>query len=60
MVELSRQTYEAGATTLLNLLDNQRSLLSANLTLALAYRDYASSWVSLKVAAGQGWRLPES
>lgn len=60
VVELSRQTYEAGATTLLNLLDNQRSLLSANLTLALAYRDYASSWASLKVAAGQGWRLPGS
>lgn len=57
LVELSRQTWENGATTLLDFLESQRSLASSQLSLAGARRDMAASWASLQVAAGRGWVL---
>ncbi|MBY6004587.1 efflux transporter outer membrane subunit [Salipiger bermudensis] len=58
VVELSRETYRGGTTTLLDLLTVQRSLSSARLTLASSVRDLATSWASLQVAAGKGWSVP--
>ncbi|MBU2962485.1 efflux transporter outer membrane subunit [Citreicella sp. C3M06] len=57
VVSLSRETYNGGTTTLLDLLDVQRSLASARLTLASNQRDLAASWATLQVAAGKGWAL---
>ncbi len=56
VVDLSRKTFEAGTTTLLDLLDSERQLANANLSLASANRNLAASWASMKVASGQGWR----
>ena len=58
VVELSRETYRGGTTTLLDLLTVQRALSSARLTLASSVRDLATSWASLQVAAGKGWSVP--
>lgn len=58
VVDLSRETYRGGTTTLLDLLTVQRSLSSARLTLASSVRDLATSWASLQVAAGKGWSVP--
>ncbi|MCA2011376.1 efflux transporter outer membrane subunit [Cereibacter sphaeroides] len=58
VVELSEQTFQAGTTTLLDFLESQRSLASANLSLASARRNMAASWASLQVAAGRGWAGP--
>ncbi|MFN3538054.1 MAG: TolC family protein, partial [Brevundimonas sp.] len=57
LVDLSRQTWEGGTTTLLDFLESQRSLASSRLSLASATRDAAASWASLQIAAGRGWRL---
>ena len=58
VVELSQQTFQAGTTTLLDFLESQRSLASANLSLASSRRSMAASWASLQVAAGRGWTGP--
>ncbi|MBK1635405.1 efflux transporter outer membrane subunit [Rhodovulum adriaticum] len=60
VVALSRETYDGGTTTLMDLLESQRSLASARLSLASAMRDLAASWATLHVAAGLGWQLPAS
>ena len=57
VVDLSQQTYDAGATTLLDLLNGQRSLSSAQLSLAASVRDMAANWAALQVAAGRGWAI---
>lgn len=59
VVTLSRQTYEAGTTTLLDLLESQRSLATSQLSLASANRDLAASWASVQVAAGKGWAVDD-
>jgi outer membrane protein, multidrug efflux system len=56
VVTLSRTTYEGGTTTLINLLDSERTLWTAQLSLAEAIRDLAANWGTLQVAAGRGWR----
>ncbi|WP_068306492.1 efflux transporter outer membrane subunit [Pararhodobacter sp. CCB-MM2] len=58
VVELSQQTFQAGSTTLLDLLESQRALASSNLALASARRNMGASWASLQVAAGRGWTGP--
>lgn len=56
VVELSRSTFEGGTTVLTDLLDAERTLWNARLSLAEAVRDAASNWGTLQVAAGRGWR----
>ncbi len=56
-VSLSRDTYRAGATTLIDLLTNERALTSAQLTLASAEQSLANSWATLQVAVGRGWGI---
>lgn len=57
VVSLSRQTYRAGTTTLIDLLTNERSLASAQLSLASALQSRATSWAQLQIAVGRGWRI---
>lgn len=60
VVDLSQGTYQAGTTTLQDLLESQNALASANLSLASGLRDMANSWAALQVAAGLGWSLPDT
>ncbi len=55
VVELSRATYQGGTTTVLDLLDSERSRGSAQLSLAQTVRDLANTWGRLQIAAGRGW-----
>lgn len=55
-LRLSRETYEAGALTLLDLLETERNTSNQRLSLAAAQRDLASDWISLQIATGRGWR----
>ncbi|GHE00100.1 hypothetical protein U879_09960 [Defluviimonas sp. 20V17] len=57
VVSLSRQTYQAGTTTLIDLLTNERSLASAQLSLASAQQSRAAGWAQLQIAVGRGWRI---
>lgn len=52
--ELSEQAYQAGATDLSDLLDDDRSLASARLSLASSVRDLAVQWAATQVALGAG------
>lgn len=56
VVDLSQDTWRAGQSTLLDLLDAERSRGTARISLAGALRDVASSWAQLQIAAGRGWR----
>ena len=58
VVSLSRDSYNGGAITLLDLLDAQRSEGSARLSVAQSVQAMAKSWASLQVAAGRGWEVP--
>lgn len=59
--DLSRETYEAGTTTFLDLLDAERSAGTTALALALSIRGLANDWTTLQVATGRGWAsLPAS
>lgn len=53
-LELSRQSYEQGALSLLDLLDTDRSLESARLSLASSIQSMAVDWATLQVALGAG------
>ncbi|MDB6453607.1 efflux transporter outer membrane subunit [Falsirhodobacter sp. 20TX0035] len=53
-LDLSQQNFEAGALSLLDLLDTDRSLASARLSLASALRDQAVDWATLQIALGAG------
>lgn len=56
-VRLSKVRYQGGTTTYLEVLDGQRSLYSAELTLAEARGDEYRSLVQLYKALGGGWQL---
>lgn len=56
-LDLSRETYEAGTTTFLDLLDAERSAGTTALALALSIRGLANDWTALQVAAGRGWAI---
>lgn len=55
-LDLSRETFEAGALTLLDLLETERNASNERLSLAAARRDLANDWISLQIATGRGWR----
>jgi len=55
--DLSRETYEAGTTTFLDLLDAERSAGVTALALALSIRGLANDWTALQVATGRGWAV---
>ncbi|GHF64347.1 efflux transporter outer membrane subunit [Seohaeicola zhoushanensis] len=53
-LQLSRQSYEQGALSLLDLLDTDRSLETARLGLAAGIQSMAVDWATLQVALGAG------
>ena len=53
-LNLSMQTYEAGVTTLLDLLVTDRSLASVRLDFADALRTMSVDWATLQVSLGAG------
>jgi multidrug efflux system outer membrane protein len=53
---LSLSRYRGGITTYLEVLDGQRSLYSAELTLAQAWGSEYQTLVQLYKALGGGWR----
>ena len=55
-VRISTLRYEGGTTTYLEVLDGQRSLYGAELTLAAARGDEYRSLVELYKALGGGWQ----
>jgi len=55
-VRISTLRYKGGTTTYLEVLDGQRSLYSAELTLASAHADEYRSLVQLYKALGGGWQ----
>jgi outer membrane protein, multidrug efflux system len=54
VLALSRETYRLGTTTLLDLLDAERSATAARLSLAQAYRDLATSFAGTQATVGRG------
>ena len=56
--DLARAAYEGGTETILDLLEAERSVASARLTLASAIQNMATQWVTLQIAAGKGWSEP--
>ncbi|MCF2870750.1 efflux transporter outer membrane subunit [Octadecabacter sp. G9-8] len=55
-LELSTATYQAGAISLLDLLDAERANAAAQLALAASTQDLANAWVTLQITAGRGWK----
>ena len=55
-VNLSLSRYRGGITTYLEVLDGQRSLYNAELTLAQAWGSEYQTLVQLYKALGGGWR----
>jgi multidrug efflux system outer membrane protein len=51
---LARESYKGGATSLLDVLDAERSLAASRVSLAASIRNLATSYVSLNVAIGGG------
>jgi outer membrane protein, multidrug efflux system len=54
VLDLSRETYRLGSTTLLDLLEAERSATAARLSLAQANRDAATSYARTQAAVGRG------
>jgi multidrug efflux system outer membrane protein len=59
LVELSRQAYQLGTTTLFALLDAEQSLADAQIAAATARRDVGINWLTLQVATGKGWAVQQ-
>jgi multidrug efflux system outer membrane protein len=55
VLDLSRQSYEIGGTTLLDVIDAERLIAENQLQLASALRNWTSSYVQLQVGTGKGW-----
>lgn len=53
--DLARAAYEGGTSTILDLLESERTVASARLSLASAIQSMAKQWVTLQIAAGKGW-----
>lgn len=53
-LQLAQENYRNGATTLLDLLDTDRSAASARISAASAANDAAQAWATLKIATGAG------
>lgn len=55
VLELSRQAYDVGGSTLLDLIDAERVIAENRLSQANAIRNWTSSFVQLQVGTGKGW-----
>jgi len=53
--DLSREAYDAGQATVLDLIDAERGIADNRLSLAGSLRNWTSSYVQLQVGAGKGW-----
>ncbi|MCP8894145.1 efflux transporter outer membrane subunit [Shinella daejeonensis] len=53
-LDLARESYRGGASTILDVLDAERNVATARLSLAAAIRQLANDYVSLNVAIGGG------
>lgn len=58
LVELSRASYENGASPITDVLDAETALSSSRFSLLGARRDLVLAWVELQVATGKGWLAP--
>ncbi len=56
---LTRTNYEAGQSSLIELLDAERTTASRRLALAAETRNAAIEWANLQVALGRGWQIPQ-
>lgn len=57
ILQLSRANFEAGTTSLLELLDAERAALAQRISLASQKRVAANDWSALQVALGRGWNV---
>lgn len=55
LLELTRASYDSGSSSLLDLLDVERTTSNARLSLASAVRDASTAWVRLQISTGNGW-----
>jgi multidrug efflux system outer membrane protein len=55
--ELAQENYRAGAITLLELLDTDRSTASARISAASSINDLAKAWATLQIAVGAGQKV---
>lgn len=55
--DLSLTTYQAGAISLLDLLEAERSTAAAQLSLAGSVQELTNAWVNLQIATGRGWQV---
>jgi multidrug efflux system outer membrane protein len=53
-VSLARESYKAGESTALDVLDAERNVADARLSLALVKRDLSRDYIALNVATGGG------
>lgn len=56
VVDVSEKTYAAGMSTLLDLLNDKRTLASGKIFTAQADRAYVANWVAVQIASGKGWQ----
>ncbi len=57
--ELAQENYRAGAITLLELLDTDRSTASAKIAAASSVNDLAKAWATLQIAVGAGQKVTQ-
>jgi NodT family efflux transporter outer membrane factor (OMF) lipoprotein len=57
---LMRQRYSAGASSLIDLLDTQRTQFSAQQNVVAGQAELLKDFVSLQKSLGLGWRLPDA
>ncbi len=58
-LSLAQETYRAGAITLLDLLDTDRSTAAARILAASAANDAAKEWATLQISLGAGAAAPQ-
>ena len=56
---LTRTNFEAGQSSLIELLDAERTTSSRRLALASEIRNAAIEWANLQVALGRGWQISQ-
>ncbi len=55
VLALTREAYQGGSSSLLDLLDAERAAANARLSLASSVRQSGVAWASLEIATGKGW-----
>ena len=58
-LDLTRKNFEAGQSSLIELLDAERTTSSRRLALASETRNAAVEWANLQVALGRGWQTAQ-